>query len=189
MILRDDAAMPSSIDIARFSDVVPPTNDVRTAVDAIFYETAPRAPAEAERRAEFYDLWLGQYLRNEPHLAYVAVAAERVVGYLVGCHVNPATSPRFAELPYFQTFAAACARYPAHLHINLTAAARSSGTGALLLDACANDVAAAGLPGVHVITSATARNVLFYQRQGFVEVDRAERNGGCVVFLGRRVGA
>ena len=112
------------------------------------------------------------------------MSSEHVVGYLVGCHVNPATSERFAKLGYFQTFADACARYPAHLHLNLTAAARGAGIGARLIDAFAADTRSAGLPGLHVVTSASARNVAFYRRIGFTEIARTERNDAAIVFLG-----
>jgi GNAT superfamily N-acetyltransferase len=157
--------MPSHIDIIRLTELRRPAADVRAEIDAIFFE----------------------YLRLEPHLAFVGCAAGRAVGYVVSCHANPARSPRFAGLTYFQAFAAACARFPAHLHINLTEAARGGGIGARLIEACAADAAAAGLSGIHVVTSATARNVGFYRRNGFHEVDSAERNGNRVVFLGREL--
>jgi GNAT superfamily N-acetyltransferase len=178
-------SMAQSINIIRLTNLPRTLLRARADVDAIFYETAPRAPADSAARAAFYDVWLGQYLRHEPELAHVALSDGHIVGYLVGCHTNPAVSPRFASLAYFQTFAAACARYPAHLHINLTEAARGSGTGARLIAACVADAAAAGLPGVHVVTSSSARNVGFYTRNGFAEVAATERGGGRVVFLGR----
>ena len=179
--------MTSDPHILRLTELRRQPAKTRAEFDAIFFETAPLAPLDEARRAEFYDLWLGQYLRHEPHLAYVALFDEAIVGYLVGCHVDPSTSERFAKLGYFQTFAAACKRFPAHLHINLTAAARGSGIGARLIDAFAADTRAAGLPGLHVVTSAVARNVGFYQRNGFTEITATERNGARIVFLGRTI--
>ncbi len=177
--------MPHAIvDIVRLTDL--PT-DGRARIDAIFYETAPLAPTEPAARAAFHDLWLGQYLRHEPQLVHVAISAGQLVGYLVACHTDPATSPRFASQLYFQPFAAACARFPAHLHINLTAAARGFGVGARLIEACVADVAAARRPGVHVVTSAAARNVTFYRRNGFIDVAGVDRDGSRLVFLGRPV--
>lgn len=176
--------MQHRIQILRLTELRRPAAEVRTAIDAIFYETAPLAPADEPQRKAFYDLWLGQYLHHEPHLAHVALVDDAIAGYLVGCHVNPATSERFARLGYFQTFAAACAHYPAHLHINLTETARGTGIGARLIDAFADDTRAAGLPGLHVVTSADARNIGFYARCGFSEIAATERNGGRIVFLG-----
>jgi GNAT superfamily N-acetyltransferase len=179
--------MPSwnDITIARVRDVDGP--EVRSGVEAVFWETAATPHPTGLARAAFQDLWLDQYLGHEPYLAFVARdTAGRIGGYLVGCHVDPARSPRFAALAYFQTFSAATARYPAHLHINLTADWRGYGIGGLLIDAFAATVRNAGLAGFHVVTGAAARNVAFYTRQGFREIARSSNaRGNVVVFLGR----
>lgn len=155
------------------------------ALDAIFYETAPLAPAQEPARAEFHDLWLGQYLRHEPELCWVALdSGGNVTGYLVGCWDNPVGSPRFSRLDYFDTFAEAVARYPAHLHINLTVAARGKGLGAQLVARFAAATEHQGLPGLHVVTGAGMRNLRFYERIGFRRIASTRRGGGEVVFLG-----
>ena len=179
--------MSTDVRIVRLNEFSRSADVARAAIDAIFFETAPLAPADEQRRSAFHDLWLGQYLRHEPHLTWLACAGTDIVGYLVGCHVNPATSERFVSLSYFQTFADACARFPAHLHLNLTERARGSGIGGRLIDAFAADTRAAGLAGLHVVTSATARNVGFYRRNSFVEIAATERNGAKILFLGRVV--
>ena len=176
-----------NVEIQRLTELRRPEADVRAAIDAIFFETAPLAPVDEPRRHQFYDLWLGQYLTLEPHLAHVALSGDDVVGYIVGCHINPSTSDRFTKLSYFTIFADACTRYPAHLHINLTATARGTGIGARLIEVFSADTRAAGLPGLHVVTSAAARNVGFYARCGFAEIAATERNGGGLVFLGRAI--
>jgi GNAT superfamily N-acetyltransferase len=171
----------------RFSDL-PDAERIRAGIDAVFFETAPLAPAAGLERAAFHDLWLGQYLRHEPQLCRVARDRDgRVAGYLVGCLIDPSTSPRFNSLTYFKTFADACGRYPAHLHVNLTQAARGHGLGARLIDAFADDVRAAGLHGLHVVTGAAQRNARFYERNGFTPIASTMRPGGEVVFLGRAV--
>lgn len=171
--------------IHALADAPLPPDTVRRDVDAIFFETAPLAPTEPSARAAFYDLWLGQYLHHEPGLAFVAVADGCVVGYVVGCMADPVTSPRFASLGYFQTFADAVQRFPAHLHINLTAAARGRGTGQALISRLCGELAPAGVPGVHVVTGADARNVRFYARCGFRPAATTLRNGRSIVMLGR----
>jgi GNAT superfamily N-acetyltransferase len=160
------------------------------AIEAIFWETTVSPPADAVARAAFRDLWLDQYLRHDPGLAYVALDATSgaLAGYLVGCWDNPATSPRFANLAYFQTFAAACDRFPAHLHINLTAACQNRGIGGRLIEAFAAATRDAGYPGVHVVTAGDARNVGFYTRAGFKRITATPRNGRDIVFLGRELG-
>lgn len=175
-----------SIRIARLTDIDTPA--VRAAIEAIFWETVTTPPSPATRDA-FRDLWLGQYLRHEPHLVVVAQDGHgSVSGYLVGCHDNPATSPRFTHLTFFSAFADACARYPAHLHINLTATCRGLGVGGRLISAFAETVRTADLPGLHVVTGADQRNVSFYTRAGFREIARTTNmRGSVVLFLGRDV--
>jgi GNAT superfamily N-acetyltransferase len=166
----------------------PRADRLRAGIDRVFFETAPAAPSAEPARTAFHDLWLGQYLRHEPHLCHVALDTDgAVLGYLVGCLIDPAASERFAMLSYFQAFAAACRRFPAHLHLNLTAAARGQGLGPRLIDAFAADVGAAGLPGLHVVTGAAMRNVGFYERNGFLSIASTPRGAGEVVFLGRAV--
>jgi GNAT superfamily N-acetyltransferase len=159
----------------------------RASIDAIFWETVAVAPEGESARAAFYDLWLGQYLRLDLRHVYVAQdQTDAVGGYLVGCWDNPATSPRFETLPYFQTFATACARYPAHLHINLTASWRGKGVGSHLVDAFAAATRAAEIPGLHVVTGSAARNVAFYTRAGFIRIAETENAAGrTIVFFGR----
>jgi GNAT superfamily N-acetyltransferase len=160
--------------------------NLRADIDAIFWETTLNPPTDASARAAFYDLWLGQYLRLDPDHVYLGLEHDgTVVGYLVGCWANPALSPRFASLSYFQTFAEACTQYPAHLHVNLTAAARNRGIGRMLVNAFAEATAATGLPGVHVVTASTARNMPFYLRHGFQSVATTACNGRQIAFLGR----
>ena len=75
--------------------------------------------------------------------------------------------------------------YPAHLHVNLAPQFRNRGIGAMLIEAFAADAHRAGAKGMHVVTSADARNVRFYERVGFRERARTSVNGSELVFLGR----
>ena len=77
------------------------------------------------------------------------------------------------------------ARYPAHLHINVAAGARSRGIGERLIEAFEHHATANGAPGVHIVTGAGMRNVGFYDRLGFREVARTRRGAGTVVMLAK----
>ncbi|MEI9900288.1 MAG: GNAT family N-acetyltransferase [Hyphomicrobium sp.] len=77
--------------------------------------------------------------------------------------------------------------YPAHLHINLAPAYRSRGIGGELIEAFIADAARAGARGAHVVTSAEARNVRFYERVGFAPRAYTMSNGSRLVLLGRRI--
>jgi len=149
-------------------------------LDAIFFEASgTKSFPDETARAVFRDRWLGRYLKLHPRWAYLAVAdGGAVAGYLVGA---------LDEANGFEDFAAASRRFPAHLHINLAPQFRSRGIGAALIERFAADAAAAGARGVHVVTSADARNVQFYERAGFYPRARTTVNGRELVFLGREL--
>lgn len=159
-------------------------------LDRIFFETsATKQFASDAHRAAFRERWFGRYLAQEPCWFYVAVTPEgSAAGYLAGSMDDPARSERFADIGYFADFASLSARYPAHLHVNLASAWRNRGIGAGLIAMFAGDAAAAGAPGVHVVTDPESRNATFYRRNGFAELARSAWNGRDVVFLGKRLG-
>lgn len=147
-------------------------------LDAIFFEASNTKsfPSE-EARAAFRERWFGRYLRDHPRWAYVAQAVDgTVAGYLVGALDEPSG---------FEDFASAARAFPAHLHVNLAPQFRNRGIGADLIEAFAADAARAGAKGVHVVTSADARNVSFYDRVGFKPRAKTTVNDAELVFLGR----
>jgi GNAT superfamily N-acetyltransferase len=156
-------------------------------IDAIFFEASnTQIFTDDAERAAFRERWLGRYLDHWSDLAFVANDARgHVAGYLVGCLDNPALSPLFDDVGYFKTFATDCDRYPAHLHINLRADVRGQGIGSALIGAFAAAAAEAGAPGMHIVTSKSARNVGFYLRNGFSILREAPSNNGPIVFMGR----
>ncbi len=63
--------------------------------------------------------------------------------------------------------------YPAHLHLNLDAAARGCGAGRRLLEAFAAEARAAGIPGMHAWVRADNAGALgFFAKAGFRELGR-----------------
>jgi len=157
------------------------------AIDAIFFDTAARTYEQGPERDAFRERWLGRFLDHPPDPLLVAsTATGEVAGYLVGTLENAAESPRFHDMAHFRTeFRAQCARFPAHLHINLAAPFRGRGIGARLVADFAAIVSAAGLPGLHVTTGRGMRNVGFYLANGFQEVGAWQREAGAMLFLGR----
>ena len=156
-------------------------------IDAIFFESSNKKSFESEvARAAFRERWLGRYLKHDPRYAYPAFAGGDVVGYLVGAVDDPALASRFADIEYFAVLGELTKQFPAHLHVNIAPEFRNRGIGGRLIDRFVADAKAAGAPGVHVVTSAGAPNVSFYNRNGFSEIARAGK-GGQLVFLGRRL--
>ena len=158
---------------------VPGTDE---AIDEIFFSSSDRKQfRDAQERARFRWLWLGQYLEHEPDLALLAVdPSDSIVGYVIGSQIDPARSDRFTELAYFAALRDLTALTPAHLHINVAETQRGRGVGASLIDAQCRLLGALGEPGVHIVTGHGMRNISFYERNGFDQL-------AVSVLEGRRV--
>lgn len=160
----------------------------KTAIDRIFFSSSNTKSFASElARAEFRQRWLGRYLSDFADCAFVAADPQGgIVGYIVGSFEDPARDVRFADQDHFQAFAHLTPRYPAQLHVNLDEGWRGHGVGRELVDTFAVAARRAGAPGVHVVTSRGARNVRFYNANGFHDVGSlAVRAGVELVFLGR----
>ena len=177
MMSEENADVRSAIAVRRWMDVAHPDR-LLPQLDAIFFEASgTKSFADDAARAAFRERWFARYLSQYPQWAYVAIAGDgRVAGYLVGA---------LAEGSAFDDFAVAAAEFPAHLHVNLAPEFRNRGIGADLIEAFAADVRRAGADGMHVVTSADARNVRFYERAGFRQRAHTSVNGRKLVLLGR----
>lgn len=178
--------MPPVPSIVRFSEISD-ASVVQAGIDAIFFEASnTKSFDDAGARAAFRERWLGRYLAHDPHWFYVAFAPNgEVAGYLAGSLDDPALTPRFSDIGYFAEFKSLTRLFPAHLHVNVAQQLRGSGAGSALVTLFAADAAKAGAPGVHVVTSRGARNVGFYERNGFFEQGASGQGAREVVFLGR----
>lgn len=174
------------VSICKWSEIADRAPLVRQ-IDEIFFESSGTKSFRSEaHRNEFRERWLGRYLENEPGWAYLALDRDgAVAGYLVGSVTDPATTGPFDDIGAFDGMAELTRAYPAHLHVNLDPRFRNQGIGSLLIDAFTRDAAQAGAKGVHVVTGAGARNVRFYERNGFRERARGQIRGHAVVFLAR----
>lgn len=155
-------------------------------LDAIFFaSSATQSFADDATRAAFRHRWLGRYLAHYPEWAFVALDRDgHVAGYVVGSIVDPARTPLFDDISYFQALAPLTARFPAQLHVNVSERARSMGLGARLVARFAEEAAQKGVPGVHVVTAHGMRNIAFYERIGFLERGPVSWNGRELVMLG-----
>jgi GNAT superfamily N-acetyltransferase len=157
------------------------------ALDAIFFEASgTKTFTSDEGRSAFRERWLGRYLRDYPEWVYLALDDKNgLAGYLLGCLDDPARTPLFDDIGYFQEFRALTARFPAQLHVNLAPSARGAAIGVQLVEAFARDACTAGSPGMHAVTERGMRNVSFYERNRFHERGHVTWNGRDLVFLGR----
>ncbi len=157
------------------------------AIDHIFFSSsATKIFASPAERAAFRERWLGRYLRVDAAHAFIAIdGCDRVVGYLAGTLQDAAKQARFADLSSVRAFAESSRHFPAHLHINVVETMRGQAIGTRLIEAFGAHAIEHNVHGMHLVTSAGARNVRFYQRCGFTEVDRIGAGDSAVVFLGR----
>jgi GNAT superfamily N-acetyltransferase len=179
MMSDDNTDVRSRVAIRRWTDVVA-SERLNEQLDTIFFEASgTKTFADDAARAAFRERWFGRYLVQHPQWAYVATTPDgTLAGYLVGA---------LDEESGFDDFASAAAEFPAHLHVNLAPRFRSRGIGADLIEAFAADASRAGAQGMHVVTSADARNVRFYERVGFRPRASTMVNDHELVFLGRRL--
>jgi GNAT superfamily N-acetyltransferase len=162
---------------------------VLSGIDDVFFQSSNTRNFESDgARALFRERWLGRYLAHDPQWCYVAMDADHeVAGYLVASLDDPALAPRFADITYFSVFKDLTRRFPAHLHVNLKASSRSSGIGSALVQRFASEARDAGATGVHVVTSRGARNVGFYERNGFAELGATGEGAREIVFLAHKL--
>ncbi|MGE0768670.1 MAG: GNAT family N-acetyltransferase [Hyphomicrobiaceae bacterium] len=162
-------------------------------LDPIFFEASlTKCFPDGEARRAFRERWLGRFLCHWPALAHVAVEADpvsspdaKLIGYIVGAHVDPACDPRFSDIGFYKHLARLTPTYPAHLHINLAPQARNRGVGSRLIAAFEQDARDAGLVGAHLVTGRDSRNRSFYARNGFAQVTELSWGGTPIVMLAK----
>lgn len=176
-----------SVTLARYRDLSD-SPQLAPQLDAIFFQSSnTKTFANDAARAAFRERWLGRYVTAYPQWFYVARSNGSVAGYLAGCLDDPAQQSLFDDIALFKTFAHLTQAYPAHLHVNLAPEHRSAGIGSLLIELFCEDARRAGAPGVHVMTGRFARNVGFYDRNGFREIAMTGEGASAVVFLARKL--
>ena len=160
------------------------------AVEAIFFQSSnTQSFTSAEERHQFRERWLLRYIAAYPDdflVAFDPVGA--VAGYLAGCPEDAALLPAFADVAAYAAFLAECARYPAHLHVNVRVDARGHGIGRRLIVAFAAGCARRGIARLHVITARGAANGAFYERCGFQPVAERLVAGRALIMLGLDTG-
>jgi ribosomal protein S18 acetylase RimI-like enzyme len=144
-----------------------------------------------EHMLHFEDRWMGPYLKELPDQSHFLLACNEqqvVIGYLLyALDSDLFLRPFESRLQSYAIFKDLFKKFPAHLHINLSGRCRGYGVGSILMQSMLETLREEGLSGVHLVTSPDARNVSFYQKNGFdVNVERALRTTP-LLFLGQRL--
>jgi ribosomal protein S18 acetylase RimI-like enzyme len=148
-------------------------------------------------------VWAVPYSVLEPQFAFVLAEGAKVIGYVVAAPDTVAFERRL-DTEWWPSVRRAteglaptrpldadllerinvprrhadwlAADYPAHLHINLLAQARSSGWGRRMVDVELAALRRAGVRGVHLGISASNENANgFYRHIGFTDISRGDQ--------------
>jgi ribosomal protein S18 acetylase RimI-like enzyme len=156
--------------------------------EAIFFASSTvQSFTDRDARIAFRERWFGRYVDHYSEDFLVARDGVRVVGYLAGCATDIGTQPAFAREHVCTSFISARQLFPAHLHINVDAAARSAGVGSRLLRDFIERLMDRNIIGVHVVTASGARNVGFYRRNGFQTLAEATSGTHQLLMLGLKL--
>ncbi len=158
---------------------------VKQIKDIFFQASSVTSFSSEESKNKFFNRWLGQYLDQFPENTFVALEENIVLGYITGC-LQTLEMWHSLDQSNLELWRDHYQEYPAHLHINCHADARGKGVGANLLSAFEDHCLKLGVSGLHLITLSSARNVNFYLRNGYIEVDRQGESPDFLVFLGKK---
>jgi GNAT superfamily N-acetyltransferase len=157
----------------------------REEIKKIFFASSSRQnfKTEAERES-FWQNWTAYYFTHEPQLIEVIESGGHLIGYLTGCRDTLSAAVHFRWQMSFGLFADLWARYPSHLHMNLSAEARGHGHGKVLIQRFCQTAGHLSACGVHIVTSPSERNVGFYRQAGFDFAIERDFNGARLLFMG-----
>lgn len=158
---------------------------IKPGITEVFWLTAQRSDFESDRDWEiYYNRWAGGYLEHYPQWVYTAQEDGVVLGYLLGCP-DSTQALSVLDFPGLDLFTPFFPDYPAHLHINVHPQGQGKGIGRKLIEAYCRDLKHEGVPGVHLITTAEAKNPGFYRAVGFTFEHPKPGKGYTLLFMGR----
>jgi ribosomal protein S18 acetylase RimI-like enzyme len=137
--------------------------------EIFFLSSARKTFLTPKDKIQFFEDWTSYYFESCPDLIFLALDSKsKVLGYLMGAPDSKRALNHYqTRVKSFAVFKDQFDRYPAHLHINLHPEARGQGLGSKLIDHFAGAMRQNQVPGVHIVTSPTSRNVQFYRQNQF----------------------
>jgi len=177
--------------VTRFFESQNPKGDLDQIKEIFFLTSVRKDFTSPEQREVFFDDWTEPYFQRwSKHFLLIREkpGSEAIMGYLSGCMDSESELPFFdRRSPIYRLFSDCFHKYPAHLHINCHPRFQGQGLGTQLLEVFIADCQSAGLPGLHIITSPSARNVSFYLRNGFDQQLDRQLGERAVRWMGRRL--
>jgi len=154
--------------------------------EIFFLSSKYAAILDTSQEEAFFNRWAGSYIENYDSHFYLALSrtTNQLLGYLSGCP-NSLASLNKLDIPCLSLFEDLFTQYPAHLHINCHPLSRGKGIGTQLINQFCKDLCDQKIPGVHIITSPTAKNIGFYKRTNFSYQTSRKLNETSFHFMGR----
>lgn len=156
-------------------------------VEKIFFESSSKKTfASPEEREAFKYKYLDWYAKKHPECFFVAFENNSdTLGYICGVP-NTQSESELAKLnPWFSIFENSFHDFPAHLHINCGESSRGHGLGSQLLNLFENHLRAREIGGVHLVTAPDARNVGFYDKNGYKFTKTEIWKGAPLLLMGK----
>ena len=142
-------------------------------------------------KAKFEDQWLGPYLKDHPKDSHFFLAQEsdgETIGYLLGTTNSHSFVKSFEDrVKVYSLYEDLFDDYPAHLHINLSPKCRGKGVGSQLMTKFLDFLKSEKVKGIHLVTSKAARNVSFYEKNGFSFRSERTPKSHTFLFLGQQL--
>lgn len=154
--------------------------------DIFYMSSSLKEFSSDERKASFFKRWCGDYIEYFPEFFLLMIEDKKVLGYLSGC-LDSKGSESVLEVPGFSVFSDQFEDFPAHFHINFHSDCRGLGLGSVLVSSFCDQLLAAGIGGVHLVTSPGAQNISFYKRSGFLHEVPREFKKMDLLFMGKKM--
>ncbi|NBW81632.1 GNAT family N-acetyltransferase [bacterium] len=156
-------------------------------VEKIFFESSSKKTfATPEEKEAFRFKYLDWYAKHHPDCFFIALENDSdALGYICGVPDTRLHADLAKLHPWFTLFADCFESFPAHLHINCGESSRGHGLGSTLLTVFENHVKSQNAPGIHLVTSPEARNVGFYDKNGYKFTKTGEWKGASLLLMGK----
>lgn len=156
-------------------------------VTEIFFESSTKKTFKDEDdKKNFFQKYLGFYLKNYPELALVFLKDSRVMGYVVASPVSEGTEIDALQ-PHLRVFQEHFKTYPSHLHINAHHEARGMGVGSELMREIEKRLKLQNISGLHIMTGVDSANQNFYKRLGFDFSVTLPFQGNPILLMGKKL--
>lgn len=154
-------------------------------VKEVFFEASSVQNFEtSEERIAFYQKWLGLYIDQFPEYFFISRDGESLLGYVIACPDSLShpelKQPEVGTIHDYESF-------PVHLHINCHQRSRGKGVGGLLLQVLESFCREKSHKGIHLITKEGERNVGFYLKNGYQEIQSKIVGQSRLLFLGKKL--